>query len=198
MIKFLYFAYDNSHAVFSSTIARLSAHYGYDVRCFIEGVNLANPVKMRQFQEHKNTNWKYFSSTIIAPIVLSQMYDISCMVEVIEYNFSNRAKYKCLTIDSKGTTSNTLFEYFITNHGDWFKKVEHFNYYNGVFEVLQSPGYVAQRSKTKDKILYRIQWDMKIAEQQMKNSQLKCEEYTQKYEKLKLELQKAQTIMGVN
>ena len=39
MIKFLYFANDNSHAVFSSTIARLSAHYGYDVSCFIEGVN---------------------------------------------------------------------------------------------------------------------------------------------------------------
>lgn len=198
MIKFLYFAYDNSHAVFSSTMARLSAHYGYDVRCFIEGINLANPVKMRQFQEHKNTNWKYFSGTIIAPMLYMEPLYLSKDVELIEYNFSNQASYKCLTIDSKGTTSNTLFEYFITNHDDWFKKVEHFNYYNGIFEVLQSPGYVAQRSRTKDKILHRIEWDMNIAETMMINSQFKFVEYTQKYEKLKLELQKAQTIMGVN
>lgn len=196
MIKFLYFANDNSHAVFCSTMARLSAHYGYDVRCFIEGVNLANPVKMTQFLEHKNTNWKYFSGTIIAPIVLSQMYDISCMVEVIEYNFSNRAKYKCLTIDSKGITSNTLFEYFVEHHDGWFKKVDHYNYYNGVFEVLQSPGYVAQHSKTKDKILHRIEWDMKLAETMMKNSQQKLSYHTQKYEQLKIQLQKAQNIMG--
>lgn len=197
MIKFLYFANDNSHAVFSSTIARLSAHYGYDVSCFIEGVNLANPVKMRQFLEHKNTNWKYYSRTVIAPMVLSQMYDISCMVDVIEYNFSNHAKYKCLTIDSKGITSNTLFEYFVNNHDDWFKKIDHFVFDGDVFQVLNSPGYVAQYSKTNDKILHHIELNLKLTESMMNNAEQSYVRYSQRYEHLKKQLTKAQKMIGV-
>lgn len=197
MIKFLYFANDNSHAVFCSTMARLSAHYGYDVSCFIEGVNLANPVKMRQFLEHKNTNWKYYSRTVIAPMVLSQMYDISCMVDVIEYNFSNYAKYKCLTIDSKGITSNTLFEYFIEHHDDWFKKVDHFVFDGDEFQLLNSPGYVAQYSKTNDKILHHIEWNLKLTESMMNNAEQSYVRYSQRYEHLKKQLTKAQKMMGV-
>lgn len=153
MIKFLYFANDNSHAVFCSTMARLSAHYGYDVRCLLEGVNLANPILMKQFNEHRKSTWMYYSGTIIAPLLfLEKLYTFS-KIKTIEYNFSNQANYKCLTIDSDGIKANTLFEYFVANHDDWFQLVEYYDYNCGRFEHNYGPGYFAKSTKSKERII---------------------------------------------
>lgn len=155
MIKFLYFANDNSHAVFCSTMARLSAHYGYDVRCLLEGINLANPVLLKQFNEHRKSRWAYYGGSIIAPLLFCDYPNMTLNNNaiLIEYNFSNQASYKCLTIDSDGITANTLFEYFVTNHDDWFQLVEYFDYNCGRFEHHYGPGYFAKFVKSKERII---------------------------------------------
>lgn len=197
MIKFLYFANDNSHAVFCSTMARLSAHYGYDVRCLLEGVNLANPVLMKQFNEHKNTIWMYYSGTIIAPLLfLEKLYTFS-KIKTIEYNFSNQANYKCLTIDSDGIKANTLFEYFVNNHDDWFQLVEYYDYNCGRLEKHYGPKYFAKTTKSKERILELMAQTVESTHRDWQIKLGTALRFEQKHLKAVDDLNKAKALFGI-
>jgi hypothetical protein len=197
MIKFLYFANDNSHAVFCSTMARLSAHYGYDVRCLLEGVNLANPVLMKQFNEHRKSTWMYYSGTIIAPLLfLEKLYTFS-KIKTIEYNFSNQANYKCLTIDSDGIKANTLFEYFVNNHDDWFQLVEYYDYNCGRFEHNYGPGYFAKSTKSKERIIELMTQQVEHKHQEWQTKLGTALRFEQLHLKAVEDLYKAKALFGI-
>lgn len=197
MIKFLYFANDNSHAVFCSTMARLSAHYGYDVRCLLEGVNLANPVLMKQFNEHRKSTWMYYSGTIIAPLLfLEKLYTFS-KIKTIEYNFSNQANYKCLTVDGDGIKANTLFEYFVTNHDDWFQLVEYYDYNCGRFEHKYGPGYFAKSTKSKERIIELMTQQVEHKHQEWQTKLGTALRFEQLHLKAVEDLYKAKALFGI-
>ena len=197
MIRFLYFANDNSHAVFCSTMARLSAHYGYDVRCLLEGVNLSNPVLMKQFNEHRKSTWMYYSGTIIAPLLfLEKLYTFS-KIKTIEYNFSNQASYKCLTIDSDGIKANTLFEYFVNNHDDWFQLVEYYDYNCGRFEHNYGPGYFAKFVKSKERIIELMTQQVEHKHQEWQTKLGTALRFEQLHLKAVEDLYKAKALLGI-
>lgn len=196
MIKFLYFANDNSHAVFCSTMARLSAYYGYDVRCIIEGVNLANPVSMKQFVKHKKSLWVGYGNPIIAPFILD-LCKVSSSINLVEYNFSNRASYKCITVDRNSIKANTLFEYFVNNHDDWFIQVNYYHYNSGRLERKHGPGYFAQNAQSLDQIVELMTKHVNYCQQEYETKRATAERFRLKYDIAVEDMLQAKRAMGI-